>query len=125
MQVRIDRKLHLSLLELYQGDSNDHYGESMVDLSYGGTFDEFELLEYVRQSERNFIIQGQSYCFFLDHPKLQSLDYWLRPFGNSPDTTQANNDIMAALVATGLFVESRNLLCPDSDRRCKGLVISE
>jgi hypothetical protein len=32
---------------------------------------------------------------------------------------------MAALVTTGLFIESNNLVCPDSGNPCKGLVIAE
>ena len=97
----------------------------MVDLQCGGAFDEFELLEFIRQSDRNYIIQGQKGCLFRDHPKPLSLDYWLRQFAASADRKQADNNIMAALVATGLFVESGNLICPDSTHPCKGLVINE
>jgi len=35
----------------------------MIDLSNGGAFDEFELVEYIRQSARNYIIQGQKNCW--------------------------------------------------------------
>jgi len=95
----------------------------MIDLNYGGSFDENDLVNFILQSGRNYIIQGQTACVRQDHPKPSSLDYWLRQFGQNEDTKQADNEIMAALVATGFFQESRDLVCPDSNNRCKGLVL--
>ncbi len=97
----------------------------MIDLSYGGSFEENELVVFIRQSGRNYIIQGQTACSQQDHPKPSSLDFWLRQFGETPDTKQADNEIMALLVATGLFQESQNLVCPDSNNQCKGLVLAD
>ena len=95
----------------------------MINLNYGGNFDEQDLVNHIEQSGRNYIIQGQTTCSRQDHPKPSSLDYWLRQFGDTPDTKQADNDIMESLVATGLFQGSQNLACPDSGRPCKGLVL--
>ena len=95
----------------------------MIDLTYGGTFNEQHLLDYINQSGRNYIIQGQENCTLQNHPKPQSLDYWLRQFADKPDMKQADNEVVAALIATGLFTLSNNLICPTSDQRCKGLVI--
>lgn len=97
----------------------------MIRTNYGATFEENDLINYIRKTGRNYIIQGQTTCARESHPKSSSLDYWLRQFGTNPDTKQADNDVVAALVATRLFIESENLLCPDSGNPCKGLVIVE
>ena len=94
----------------------------MIKLSYGGSFNEQALVRHIRQSGRNYIIQGQTACTRANHPKPDSLDYWLRQFAH-PDTKQADNDVIAQLVATGLFQESNKLRCPNSGQRCKGLVL--
>ena len=96
----------------------------MIETNYGAVFDENDLLRYITQSDRNYIIQGQTACCQQDHPKPSSLDYWLRQYGKHRDTKQADNDVMSKLVATGLFVESKRLICPDSGNFCKGLVIA-
>lgn len=96
----------------------------MIDLPYGGQFDEFQLVEHIRATGRRYIIQGQNACSLEDHPKPNSLDYWLRQFASCPDTKQAENSVIDALVETGLFLLSKNLECPDSGRLCKGLVLS-
>jgi len=64
----------------------------MIDLNYGGRFDERDLMSYIRHSGRNYIIQGQTACSQQTHPKPSSLDYWLRQFGETPDTKQAVNN---------------------------------
>ena len=95
----------------------------MIALNYGGSFDENDLVDHIRQSGRNYIIQGQTACSQADHPKPNSLDFWLRQFGENNDTKQADNDIVGLLVATGLFQESQNLVGTDSGNQCKGLVL--
>lgn len=97
----------------------------MIETDYGAVFNEYDLIKYIKKSGRNYIIQGQTACSKADHPKPKSLDYWLRQFASNEDTKQADNSAMEQLVATGLFKESRNLVCPDSGRRCKGLVIAD
>ena len=96
----------------------------MIETDYGAIFEENDLVVYIKKSGRNFIIQGQKACSIKDHPKPSSLDYWLRQYGKHRDTKQADNDVMSKLVATGLFVESKRLICPDSGNFCKGLVIA-
>lgn len=96
-----------------------------IELNYGGSFEVEDLVDYVRRSGRNYIIQGQIACIFADHHKSSSLDYWLRGVSDSPDTMQANNNIVDAIVATGRFIHSDNLVCPDSGRRCQGIVLTE
>ena len=95
----------------------------MIKLSYGGFFDEQHLVQHIRKSGRNYIIQGQTACTRANHPKPDSLDYWLRQFADNPDTKQADNNVIAQLVATGLFQKKNNLRCPNSSRLCKGLVL--
>ena len=66
----------------------------MINLSYGGSFNAQALVQHIRRSGRNYIIQGQTACARANHPKQQSLDYWLRQFAHNPDTKQADNNIV-------------------------------
>ena len=94
----------------------------MINLSYGGHFDEELLVHLLLNTGRDFIIQGQQACSLADHTKPASLDYWLRKnVAPNQDTKQANNEVMEALANTGLFAIEENLLCPDSGFPCKGL----
>lgn len=101
-----------------------------VRLPHGGTaacFHVSRLVQYVKESGREYIIQGQANCAFSAHRKQHSLNFWLRQnFAVNRDTKQAVNDVVEQLVLTGLF-ETGEFLCPDSGRRCKGirLVTSE
>ena len=80
------------------------------------------LVAYITASGRDYIIQGQQAFAFTTHSKPQSLDYWLRQhYANNHDTKQAENLVLAALVATGLFAIVPKLTCPDSGARCKGI----
>lgn len=94
----------------------------MINLPYGTPFDENDLVAYIRESGRDYIIQGQQACSFADHSKPHSLDYWLRQnYANNHDTKQAENVVLDALVATGQFTVVARLRCPDSGARCKGV----
>lgn len=94
----------------------------MIDLPQGGAFDEDLLIAHLRGMGRNSIVQAQQNQSLADHTKPRSLDYWLRTNGaENPDTKQAENDVIAALVRTGMFVVDDNILCPDSGQLCKGL----
>jgi len=93
----------------------------MIRLSYGGQFDEQTLIEYIRSTGRDYIVQGQEKCVLENHTKPNSLDYWLRQFAPNPDTKQADNTVIRHLVHTGLFKVADDLLCPDSGRLCKGV----
>ena len=93
----------------------------MIPLCYGGQFDERELVEYIRATPRDYIIQGQQRAAKANHTKAHSLDYWLRQFAHNPDTKQAEKSVIKALVATGLFVFVKRLQCPDSGKYCQGL----
>ena len=95
----------------------------MIKTNYEAIFQEMDLVNYVKSSGRNYIIQGQTACSKKNHPKPNSLDYWLRQFGKNPNTKQADNDLIKKLVATGLFRESKHLTCPDSGNHCKGLIL--
>ena len=98
----------------------------LIRLPYGdATFDSDDLVEYIRQSGRDYIVQGQVICTRENHPKPSSLDVWLRDnYSKKPDVKQASNDVMEALVSTGDFEEGK-FICPDSETntRCKGLRI--
>ena len=93
----------------------------MIHLSYGGQFEEADLVAHIKSTGHDYIIQGQQAVSQESHSKPRSLDYWLRQFAASPNTKQADNQVMSALVKTGLFIMGNNLLCPDSGRFCKGL----
>lgn len=93
----------------------------MIYLPYGGSFDEHDLVAYIRSSDRDYIIQGQQAVSLTEHTKLKSLDYWLRKYGKNANTKQAENSVLDALVATGHFEVSKKLVCPDTGARCKGL----
>lgn len=101
----------------------------VVDLPYGGgaRINELDLVDFIRASRppRNYIIGGGSKVALAKHRKKHSLDYWLRQRSRYPDTMQAVPSVTDALVATGLFVAEDKLLCPDSDKYCKGLRLSE
>ena len=96
----------------------------MIFLPYGGKFEESDLVAHIRSTGRNYIIQGQQAVSKIDHSKPQSLDYWLRQFASKFNTKQAENSVIEALVETGYFRVERNIPCPDSGRRCKGLRLS-
>ncbi len=93
----------------------------MIALPYSGQFDEYDLLDHITASGRDYIIQGQQAAARANYTKPHSFDYWLRRLGHNADTKQAENSVLAALVATGLFVIVDDLLCPGSGIRCKGI----
>ena len=96
----------------------------MIVLPYGNnSFNSDDLKEYIRRTGRNYMIQGQVACRRTDHPKPSSLDCWLRDnYAQYPDTKQAVNEVIDALVNTREFMEG-DFICPDSGRRCKGIRI--
>jgi len=93
-----------------------------IYLPYGNNnFDSDELKEFIRGTGRDYIIQGQTNCARVNHPKPSSLDCWLRDnYAENPDTKQAVNKIIQALINTGDFEEGR-FICPDSRNLCKGI----
>ena len=95
----------------------------MINLPYGTPFNENALVAHIRASGRDYIIQGQQASSFANHSKRRSLDYWLRQnYATNRDTKQAENSVLAALVATGLFSIVARLPCPDkTGSRCKGV----
>jgi hypothetical protein len=95
-------------------------------LPYGqNSFSTDELKNYIVESGRDYIIQGQQKCKLSDHTKPQSLDYWLRVnLARNPNTKQAVNEVIDALVRTEEFEEG-DFRCPDSGRICKGIQIIE
>lgn len=96
----------------------------MINLPYGGRFNEKALVKHILASGRKYIIQGQQVASLANHTKPHSLDYWLRQFASNPNTKQAENSVLDALVATGLFQISNGLNCPDTGNRCKGLSLT-
>ena len=98
--------------------------DTFIRLPYGGPKAGFyvsELVNHIRSTGRDYIIQGQQNCALESHTKPRSLDVWLRKrFTSRKDTKQAVNQVVQALIATGRF-EVAYLPCPDSGRRCKGL----
>ena len=100
--------------------------DTFIKLPHGGKGAGFyvsQLKTHIRSTGRDYIIQGQQKCTLKGHTKPHSLDVWLRGFvnNNCKDTAQAVNQVIQALVDTGQFEIDRQLVCPDSGRRCKGL----
>jgi len=97
---------------------------AIIHLPHGNSsFNSIDLSEYLKKSNRNFIIQGQVACIRVKHPKPNSLDCWLRDnYARNPDTKQAVNSVIASLVNSGEFEEGK-FVCPDSKskRMCKGI----
>jgi hypothetical protein len=96
----------------------------LINLPYGfNSFDSDSLIDFIKSTGKNYIIQGQVACKRTDHPKPKSLDCWLRDnYARNPDTKQAVNEVIRDLVNTGAFIE-RDFFCPDSGRKCKGIMI--
>ena len=97
---------------------------AMIKLPYGNnSFNTDDLIKYIREINRDYIIQGQKACRREDHQKPKSLDCWLRDkYATNPDTKQAVNEVIEALINTGEFIQG-NFICPDSERMCKGVRI--
>jgi hypothetical protein len=88
----------------------------------GTGFSVRELIDYMAQSGRDYIIGGEVDCALVDHQKPASLDYWLREnFAANKETKQATNEVIAQLIETGLFEEANDLRCPDTGTRSFGL----
>lgn len=94
-----------------------------MNLLGGGEFSVDALVQYIENLEEGYIIQGQQNVRYSEHTKPTSLDYWLRQFATNPDTKQATNNLLDALVATGLFELVDTLICPETGRECKGLIL--
>lgn len=95
-----------------------------IVLPHGGPGAKFHadaLIEHLRSSGRDYIIQGQTNCTLGKHPKPQSLDVWLRKnFASRKDVKQATNQVVDQPVATGFFAVEE-LRCPDSGNLCKAI----
>jgi hypothetical protein len=96
-----------------------------VSLRHGGPgigFRVRELIAHIEKSGRDYIIGGEVDCALADHPRPHSLDYWLREnYARNKETRQATEDVIAELLATGLFELSAQLRCPDSGHKAPGL----
>jgi hypothetical protein len=97
----------------------------IIPLPFGGPGTSLPVERLVRQiqdSGREYMIVGGINCVYSEHKKPHSLDYWLRThFTKRKDVRQTTQEVIDALVATGLFTEQNELVCPDSGRRCKGI----
>ena len=95
-----------------------------IELPHGGSAARLyvdDLIQHLRESGRDYIIQGQTSCSLANHPKPNSLDVWLRKKCTSrSDTKQAVKDVVDQLIATRLF-KVEKLRCPDSGTFCKGI----
>lgn len=96
----------------------------IIKLEFGGSFSVRNLIDYIDESDRDYIIQGQSACARDRHRKPSSLDYWLRSFATNPDTKQASNTILGKLENTGLF-EIGDFPCPETNQLCKGIRLTQ
>ncbi|SFV17154.1 hypothetical protein [Pseudoduganella namucuonensis] len=94
----------------------------MIELRYTGlAFDEQELIDFIKASGKNYMVQGQTLKKLESHTKPHSLDVWLRTrFSKMQDTKLADNYVIDALVETGKFVAAEDK-CPKSGRLCKSI----
>ena len=94
----------------------------MIELRYTGmAFDEQELIDFMKASDLQHMVQGQTIRAFEQHTKPLSLDVWLRNyFPQKRDTKLADNYVIDALVKTGKFIAKREE-CPKTGRRCKAI----
>jgi hypothetical protein len=94
----------------------------MIELRYTDmAFDEQELIDLIKTSGRNYLIQGQRITGLDNHSKPNSLDVWLRKrFPRKQDTKLADNYVIDALVKTERFEVTKDR-CPDSGRLCKAI----
>lgn len=89
-----------------------------------GSFDVNHLIEHMRNSGLEYLIQGQQACSYADHTKKKSLDYWIRGrCAAKRDQKQADNRVITQLVNTGFFREDAKLDCPETGHKCKGVVL--
>jgi hypothetical protein len=99
--------------------------QKSVDLPHGGPGAQFlvgDLIHYLEESGRGYIIIGEVDCAFADHPRPRSLDYWLREhFARNKESKQATAAVVSQLLATGLFEEADSLRCPDTGQKSAGL----
>jgi hypothetical protein len=95
-----------------------------IELPHGGSGARLyvdDLIKHLRESGRDYIIQGQTNCSLANHPKPSSLDVWLRKkCASRSDTKQAVNDVVDQLIATRPF-KAEKLRCPDTGKLCKGI----
>lgn len=100
--------------------------DQFIKLPNGGPragFHVYELVSHLKNTRRDYIIQGQQNCALYEHTKPQSLDVWLRKeYTDRKDSKQAVNEVVDALVDTGQF-EIGYLPCPDSGRWCKAVIL--
>lgn len=98
--------------------------ETTIYLPYGAQGEGFkvsDLVKYLNDNFRDYIIQGQVNCTLANHPKPKSLDFWIRTnYTSKKDTKQATNDVIQEIIETGLFKIGK-FPCPDSGRSCKGI----
>jgi hypothetical protein len=98
--------------------------ECMIKLKYGVEFHEDELIDLIKRSGRDYIVQGQKVCTLDKHPKQKSLDVWLRHrFTRLCNIKLADNHVLDALVAMGKFEIGKDV-CPDSSRECKAVRVT-
>ena len=99
--------------------------DTFIKLPYGGPgagFRVSELVNHIRSTGRDYIIQGGQDLPLAKHTKPNSLDVWLRTrFATKPDTRQTAKAVMNALEATGRFQIVRGLRYPDSGQFVNGL----
>jgi hypothetical protein len=99
--------------------------DTFIKLPYGGPGAGFyvsELVDHIRSTGRDYIVQGGQNVTLAKHTKPNSLDVWLRTrFVTNADTRQTARAVMEALEATGRFRIAYGLRCPDSGRFVKGL----
>jgi hypothetical protein len=113
-------------LQMHSVSNSDSDPRGRVRLPFGGPGAAFkigDLMRYLKDSGRSYIIQGQTQCTFGRHPKPSSLDFWLRKnHAKNPDTKQAVNSVVCQIISTGLFTEGK-FTCPDTKHLCKGIQI--
>lgn len=94
----------------------------MIKLNYPDmAFDEQDLIDFIKASGKNFIIQGQQKGNYESHTKPASFDVWLRNrFPEKRYMKLTDNYVINLLVATGNFTVAKDK-CPKTGRLCKSI----
>ena len=102
-----------------------HPDPLMVTLPYEDTqFHVHQLIRYMQDEGRSYIVTCGKRIGFDKHPKPNSLDYWVKAnVAKSKSTVNSTRTLVDQLVATGFFEQRDKLSCPDSGRPCKGIML--
>ena len=103
--------------------------KTMIKLPCGGSNAEFDLNDFksfLKKNKLKYMIIGQTHVSYKKHPKVDSLDMWLRnlPSVNikAKDTCQAVNSVIKDIISSEDFALGYRKY-ENSKRLCKSIVL--